>query len=164
MTQDKDHETGLPQATGAIPSTHAVVGSYATYVEAQRAVDRLSDSGFPVADVRIVGHGLTSVEVVVGRLTKARAAGAGAASGIWLGLLVGLLIGLFTDDEEWFAVVLTAALLGAVWGAVLGFVAHWSTGGRRDFASTQSLVADRYDVLAPADRAGEARRLFAAPL
>jgi hypothetical protein len=61
------------------------VASYATYVEAQRAVDALSDAGFPVDKVDIVGHGLSLVERVTGRLTTARAAGAGALSGAWFG-------------------------------------------------------------------------------
>lgn len=159
-----ENQPGQAPIDGASPSTHAVVGSYATYREAQDAVDTLSDSGFPVADVRIVGHGVKTVEVVLGRMTKGRAAGAGAASGVWLGLLLGLLLGLFTDDQGWWAVVLTATVLGALWGAVLGYIAHVSTGGRRDFASTQSLVADRYEVLAPAERVAEARRTLAAPL
>jgi hypothetical protein len=40
------------------------------------------------------------VERVTGRLTKARAAGAGAVSGLWLGLLFGLLIGLFAAGHR----------------------------------------------------------------
>ena len=44
-------------------------------------VDRLSDDGFPVEHVRIVGTGLHSVEQVTGRLTKGRAALGGAAAG-----------------------------------------------------------------------------------
>ena len=44
---------GLPQLP--TPPTGWPVGSYATYEEAQRAVDHLADSDFPVADVTIVG-------------------------------------------------------------------------------------------------------------
>jgi hypothetical protein len=43
--------------------------SYATYIQAQRAVDALSDAGFPVDKVEIVGHGVRLVERVTGRLT-----------------------------------------------------------------------------------------------
>ena len=48
------------------------VASYATYGEAQRAVDALSDAGFPVESVVIVGHDVRLVERVTGRLTNAR--------------------------------------------------------------------------------------------
>ena len=45
------------------------VGCYATYEEAQRAVDYLADQSFPVEDVTIVGVDLMLVERVLGRLT-----------------------------------------------------------------------------------------------
>ena len=44
---------GLPQLP--TPPTGWPVGSYATYAEAQQAVDHLADSDFPVRDVTIVG-------------------------------------------------------------------------------------------------------------
>jgi hypothetical protein len=68
------------------------IARYATYLEAQRAVDYLSDNQFPVQHVTIVGTGLRMVERVTGRLTYARVAVAGAASGAWFGLFVGLLL------------------------------------------------------------------------
>jgi Heat induced stress protein YflT domain len=45
------------------------VASYDSYEEAQDAVDRLSDEGFPVENLDIVGSGLHSVERVTGRPT-----------------------------------------------------------------------------------------------
>lgn len=137
-----------------------VVATYENYAQAQRAVDFLSDSGFPVEHLRIVGHGLRSVEVVAGRLTKGRAAMAGAASGAWMGLLFGLLLSLFAVGF-WLGAILAGLILGAFWGAVLGFVAHASTGGNRDFASTQGLQAERYDVVADPEHAQEATRKLA---
>ena len=68
------------------------IASYATYLEAQKAVDHLSDEGFPVQHTAIVGTDLRSVERVTGRLTYARVALAGAASGVWFGAFVGLLL------------------------------------------------------------------------
>ena len=47
------------------------VGSYSSYEEAQAAVDRLSDEGFPVENLDIVGSGLRLVERVTGRVTTA---------------------------------------------------------------------------------------------
>ncbi len=137
--------------------------SYGTYVEAQRAVDALSDAGFPVESVDIVGHDVRLVERVTGRLTNARAAGAGALSGAWFGLFIGLLVGLFTTGAEWVGLMLGGLLLGAFWGAAFGFVAHWMTRGQRDFSSVSSLIAGRYDVTVPRTQAERARELLGAP-
>src|ERR1700744_515841 len=88
------------------------VARFDDYETAQRAVDRLSDDGFPVETLDIVGSDLRLVERVTGRLTKARAAGAGAVSGAWLGLLFGGLLARFTS-VAWPAVGLGAPGLGA---------------------------------------------------
>ena len=134
-------------ARGVASATTAhVVESYPTYEKAQRAVDHLSDSGFPVEQSAIVGSDLRLVEQVVGRLTKTRATLMGAASGAWFGLFVGLLVTLFVTGPEWIVVTLTAGVIGAVWGAIFGFVGHWATHGQRDFASASTVIANRYDV------------------
>jgi Heat induced stress protein YflT domain len=137
-----------------------VVASFTSYAEAQRAVDALSDAGFPVESVEIVGHDVRLVEQVTGRLTNARAAAAGAASGAWFGLFIGLLVGLFTTGAEWIGLMLGGLLIGALWGAAYGFVAHWLTRGQRDFSSVSSLVAARYDVTAPRTEADRARGIL----
>ena len=80
------------------------VARFDDYESAQRAVDRLSDDGFPVEKLDIVGSGLRLVERVTGRLTRSRAAGAGALSGMWAGLLFGILLGLFTSGHSFLAV------------------------------------------------------------
>lgn len=136
------------------------VGTYRSYVEAQNAVDHLSDEGFPVQRASIVGHGLTSVERVTGRMTKGRAALAGGATGAWVGLLLGVLLGVFTPGLVWLSVLLTSTVMGSLWGAAIGFVAHWSTRGRRDFTSLHGLSAERYDVVVAAESAAEAAQLL----
>lgn len=149
-------------ARAGLPVNARSVGSYDQYAGAQRAVDHLSDSGFPVEHASIVGSDLRLVEDVTGRLTTGRALVAGAVSGAWFGLLVGLIFSLFSEDAgSAVGLVLGAIVLGAVFGAVFGAAAHAATGGRRDFASLQRLVAARYDVLvdeAHADRASELLR------
>ena len=65
----------------AAPGTSAVLAEFKDYLQAQRLVDRLSDEKFPVEHVRIVGLGISSVEQVTGRMTKGKAALAGAAGG-----------------------------------------------------------------------------------
>jgi hypothetical protein len=134
------------------------LASFPTYLEAQQLVDRMSDDGFPVEHVRIVGDGVRTVEQVTGRLTTTRATLSGAATGAWLGLLIGLLIGLFATGSAWWSILVVSVLFGAVWGAVFGFFAHWATRGQRDFSSVQSLRAQRYDVYVDASHAAEAAR------
>jgi len=133
------------------------VASFTSYEQAQAAVDRLSDDGFPVEHLDIVGSDLRLVERVTGRLTKGRAATAGLASGAWFGLMIGLVIGLFTTDANWIGVVLGGIVIGAVWGALFGYAGHAATRGRRDFSSTKALVAMKYDVIARDGQADAAK-------
>ena len=137
------------------------IARYDRYEDAQRAVDHLSDTGFPVEEVEIVGSDLHLVEHVTGRLTPGRAAMAGAGSGAWFGLFVGLLAGLFTTGPEWVGLMLGGAGIGAVWGAIFGFFAHWSTRGQRDFSSARGLAAEHYDVTVPDADEQRARTLIA---
>ena len=162
----------MTQATPAVQDTdrttahdgagQVTVATYRNYREAQQAVDRLSDQAFPVEQVTIIGHGLSSVERVTGRLTTGRAALAGAATGAWFGLLVGLLFGLFVPGLVWLTVLVSSIVLGGVWGAAIGFVTHWATRGRRDFTSLRALTAERYEVTVEAGTAGDAARILAA--
>ncbi|MEU8384978.1 general stress protein [Streptosporangium sp. NPDC048865] len=139
---------------------HETVAGFGTYAEAQQAVDQLSDQKFPVEHTMIVGVGLRLVEQVLGRLTYLRAAGMGAATGAWFGLLIGLFFAIFTPGRFPFVLVLWGLIWGAVAGAIFGLVGHALTGGKRDFLSRSSIVAERYEVLAAAQHAAEARRLL----
>lgn len=139
--------------------TMRTLREFDTYEEAQQLVDRLSDVGFPVERVRIVGTGIRSVEQVTGRMTKGRAAAAGAAAGAWFGLLIGLLVGVFTIGPAWLPLLLGSLVIGAFWGAVFGFVAQWATRGRRDFSSVRGLEAARYSVEVEDAYVDEAARL-----
>jgi hypothetical protein len=136
------------------------VARFDDYESAQRAVDRLSDDGFPVEKLDIVGSGLRLVERVTGRLTRGRAAGAGAVSGLWAGLLIGILLGLFTSGHSFIAVAATGAALGAGWGAIFGYVAHAGTRGQRDFSSVRQLMAAHYDLIARAGTVDRARSML----
>ncbi|HZG02686.1 MAG TPA: general stress protein [Streptomyces sp.] len=149
-----------PTPPNPISDAWNTVASYSAYEEAQAAVDRLSDERFPVEHIDIVGSDLRLVEHVTGRMTKGRAAALGAASGAWFGLFIGLLVGLFTPGPAWFGLILGGVLIGALWGAVFGFVGHSATGGRRDFSSTQALAADHYDVVVRGGHADRARGIL----
>jgi hypothetical protein len=137
-----------------------VVARYPRYEEAQRAVDYLSDSGFAVENVEVIGRDVRLVERVTGRRTIIDAALAGAASGMWFGLFVGLLMALFTPAVTWLAIVLTALVIGGVTGALFGGVAHWTLRGRRDFDSTFRLAAGHYDLRVADEHVAEARELL----
>ena len=137
-----------------------VVASYPTYAKAQRAVDFLSDEKFPVQRTAIVGGDLRMVETVLGRLTRGRAALAGAGSGAWFGLLVGLLLAAFTTGHSMLLMVLSGLGYGAAFGAVFGFAAHAASGGRRDFTSRSAIVAARYDIVTDLEVADDARNLL----
>lgn len=159
-SQGRTASAGVYTGDPAFAEGRSELGSYRTYEEAQEVVDRLSDAGFEVEHLRILGHGMTSVEQVTGRMTVGRAALYGAGSGAWMGLFIALLLGLFAPIGGWFTLVLTGLLLGALWGAIFGAVAQWATRGRRDFRSARTLAAQSYQVLVSADRLAEARRLL----
>lgn len=136
------------------------IGSYDTYQEAQRAVDHLADSEFPVHDVTIVGIEPMVVERVAARLTWGRVLGGGAASGAWLGLFVGLLLSLFTQGAGLFP-ILIGLFSGVVFGVASAAVRYGASRGQRDFVSHSQLVARRYDVLCKPRNAEQGREMLA---
>jgi hypothetical protein len=155
---------GSSAMTQQLPSAvvdRPVVGSYATYAAAQRAVDFLSDNKFPVEHTAIIGSDLRMVETVLGRLTRGRAALAGVGTGAWFGLLIGLLLSVFAlGSHNVFVLILSGILYGAVFGAIAGFVGHALSGGHRDFSSRSQIVAARYDVAADPEVAEEAKNML----
>jgi hypothetical protein len=138
------------------------IGSYEEYGQAQRAVDFLAESEFPVQDVTIVGVDLMLVERVTGRLSWRRVLGAGAASGAWFGLFVGVMLSLFTGGQQAGLLQIAVCLvLGVLFFVVFAAVGYASTRGRRDFQSSSQLVAGRYDVLCQPRNAEQGRDLLA---
>lgn len=128
------------------PAARATVASYGTYHEAERAVDFLSDRGFPVERAAIVGTGLKTVEQIAGRLTTGKAALAGAMQGATIGVFFALLFGLFFDAESFLGILLYGLVAGTVFGATFGAISQFAQRGRRDFASVQSMQAERYEL------------------
>jgi len=123
------------------------VADYERYVDAQKAVDRLSDEGFPLSGVTIVWSGLRHSEHVTGRRTVASAAASGLVTGAWFGAILGLLISAFaTADESVVAMMLVYAAVGAIAVASYEAVQHWARRGTRDFSTTGRLDAERYEV------------------
>ncbi|KUM31527.1 general stress protein [Arthrobacter sp. EPSL27] len=135
------------------------VGSYNSYLDAQKAVDYLADQQFPVQMVSIVGNDLKMVERVTGRLTYPRVALSGALSGMWFGLFVGIMLSFFATTPGYFSIV-TSVLMGAAFFMLFGIVTYAMQKGKRDFTSTSQVVATNYDVVVSFEAANEARRLL----
>lgn len=140
------------------------VGTFPTYEDAERAVDRLSDDRFPVERVTIVGRGLRFVERVTGRRGYGETAGQTAISGALLGALFGWFLGLFGWVDPLVSAIVLAlygAALGLLVGALIGLALHALTRGRRDFSSVRQMEAERYEILVPRETAQAARQSLA---
>jgi hypothetical protein len=140
-----------------------VIASFATYADAQRAVDYLADQKFSVYHLSIVAHGLQFVEQVTGRLTWGNVLLNGAASGATIGFFIGFFVGLLYVVMPFAAAFVLAfygIVIGAVMGIILGSVSYALSGHARDFTSVGTIQADRYDVLADERVADEAMRLL----
>lgn len=142
-----------------------MLGTYDTYLEAQRVVDRLSKGDFEVAKLSIVGNDLKTVERVTGKLTYGRAAIAGAASGAWLGLFFGLVLTIFAPPTpQAFGFVGAALLIGAGFGMIFGIVSYALTRRNRDFTSTHQVLASNYQIIIDPDLLLRAQQVLAQPL
>jgi hypothetical protein len=156
-------EPGMePGLGGRVP--RRVVDSYGSYAEAQRAVDYLSDEGFPVERISIVGEDLRFVEQVTGRMGYGQAALQGAGSGAVIGAFFGFFLGLLSLIDPLVSALVVALyglIFGAILGAILGLISHALSGGQRDFSSVGGVEAGRYNVMADEEVADEASRLLA---
>lgn len=152
---------GAPKATEESRSVPQgdTVGSYTSYLDAQKAVDYLADQQFPVQLVSIVGNELKMVERVTGRLSYPRVALSGALSGMWFGLFVGVMLSFFSPTGGAFSII-TSVLMGAAFFMLFGIVTYAMQRGKRDFTSTSQVVASNYDVIVAFEAAQEARRLL----
>ncbi|HRW19454.1 MAG TPA: hypothetical protein P5181_11475 [Dermatophilaceae bacterium] len=136
------------------------IGTFDRYEQAQKAVDTLSDAGFPVQNCLIVGTELRQLERVTGRLTWGRVLLGGALSGMWLGLFVGLIFSLFEQGISTLAVVGSTVLFGAIFGMVWAALGYGVTRGQRDFTSVSRIVPGRFEVLAEHKVAADAREIL----
>ena len=139
-----------------------VLGTYDTYPEAQRVVDRLSKADFEVKKLAIVGNDLKTVERVTGKLTYGRTALAGAATGAWFGLFIGLLFFIMTENPN-LSFVAAAPLVGAGAGMLLSVLTFSMSRKRRDFTSTHQVLASNYQVIIDPQLTAKATELLAQP-
>src|SRR6185503_14672502 len=87
-----EHSTVATSAVRPNEPARQVIATFDNYADAERAVDYLSDHGFEVNRVAIVGRNLEYVEQVLGRMNYGGAALRGAGSGALVGALFGLLV------------------------------------------------------------------------
>lgn len=122
------------------------VGSFNSYDSAAQAVERLGEAGFPLASITIVGSDLHIAEDIVGKLTPAKVALAGATQGLAWGIAFGLMLFVLMGNTAGFY-----PLFGVALGVLLGIVmtvAPWALNQKkRGFASRSQLVASRYALL-----------------
>jgi hypothetical protein len=138
-----------------------LLAAYTSYADAQKAVDTLSDKGFPVQNLAIVGVDLRTVESVLGRMSWGRAAAGGLLTGAWFGLLIGLFVSLFaTAEVDTLQLVLLGLVYGGGFGIVFGLVSYALTRGRRDFTSRSALTANSYEVRCEAAVIAQARSML----
>lgn len=154
-------KAGVPNGPDEFRTVPAgdTVGSYTSYLDAQKAVDYLADQQFPVQLVSIVGNDLKMVERVTGRLSYPRVALSGALSGMWFGLFVGVMLSFFSPTGGYFSIV-TSVLMGAAFFMLFGIVTYATQRGKRDFTSTSQVVATNYDVVVAFEASHEARRML----
>lgn len=142
--------------------TGDVLGTYETYAEAQRVVDRLAKADFTVADLSIIGNDLKTVERVTRKLSWNRAALEGALSGAWFGLFIGLVLMLFDPAVTW-TVFAAALLIGAVFGMFFRLVSYAISRRNRDFESRTQVLASNYQVLVAGEHLAKAQDVLARP-
>jgi hypothetical protein len=160
-TGESDPVRGDDQLAEPVPQVR--VGGYTEYVDAQAAMDRLSDAGLDIGGAAITWSGLRRIEYVVGRRTTLTAARDGLLSGAWLGLIVSLLLLLFVEvdaDTSELGLIVTWTLVFAAVGAAWSAIMHASMRGTRDFTTLPRLEAERYDVWIDARQAARARSLL----
>jgi hypothetical protein len=142
------------------PPTGYEVQRYSRYEDAQAAVDFLSDEGFEVQHLTIVGTDLQQVERVTGRWNVGKAVRAGALTGAVWGVVFGILLSLFGTGGALVILLVTVPIMALV-GMLNGWMLYRSTGGRRDFTSSTQVVATSYQVLCHPQHADRARELIA---
>jgi hypothetical protein len=129
MTLDETHTIGTDAPAGDARAVkdddRAVIAVFPDLGAAERAVLKLTQEGFPVDRVSIVGKDMESELRVSGFVTTGDIAGPSAATGAWVGGLFGVLSGaamLFIPGLGGLVVLgpLAAAAVGAAEGAVLG--------------------------------------------
>jgi uncharacterized membrane protein len=141
----------------------SVVGVYDTMSEAERAVRKLDEAGFPIAHVSIVSQNPQSEKEVVGYITVEDVAKKGLTTGAWAGGLLGLLTGAAFLWVPGFGPLIVAgklasllfevlsgmegAVIGSAYGGVLGTLAGWGVAQEHIFKYEEHVRAGKHLVI-----------------
>jgi hypothetical protein len=115
----------VPGKEQAMGQESSVIGVYANIDQADEAVQKLGQGGFPIQHVSVIAQNLGSERKVHGFVTSCDVAKSSARTGAWVGGIFGALVGaafIWVPGVGPMIVAgsLAAALLGGVQGAVAG--------------------------------------------
>lgn len=159
MTQPNSLDAGSSLFKLEYPQS---VGVYDSYADAQKAVDQLADSDFPVKNLAIVGTDLRLVERVTGRRTWGTVITQGVTSGLSTGFIVAIvMMVLLPQPDAFWTQLVTALLIGVVIGLLFSVLGYALSRGRRDFTSVSQTIATKYELLCEHKVAGKAREMLA---
>lgn len=137
------------------------LGVFATYADAQKAVDHLADNHFPVGNLAIVGTDLRLVERVTGRRTWGTVLGQGVMSGLSTGFIVAIVMMILFPSPDFLGQLLTALVIGVAIGLLFAILGYVVSRGQRDFTSVSQTVATKYELLCEHKVVAQARELLA---
>ncbi|MCO6435793.1 MAG: DUF1269 domain-containing protein [Phycisphaerae bacterium] len=155
----------------------SVVGVYDVLSKAERAIDELDQSGFPIKHVSIVAKDLESEKAVHGYVNAGDIAKGGAGTGAWLGGFFGLLWGVAFLWVPGFGPLLVAgplsaailgglegAAAGAAGGGLLGALLGWGVSKKHILKYEEHVRGGKYLVIVhgTADQVERARGMFKA--
>ncbi|VXB54450.1 general stress protein [Citricoccus sp. K5] len=138
-----------------------VLGSFPTYAEARKVVDRLAEQEFDVRTVSVVGTDLRTVERIRNRLTYPSVALRSAIQGAFFGAMLGILMTLIDPSGSGFQILYTVGLGVAIW-VLFGVIGHALRKGR-GVNSVQQLVPSNFDVVCEFETAHQAKQLLGRP-
>ncbi|XKH56690.1 hypothetical protein LG293_00575 [Citricoccus nitrophenolicus] len=138
-----------------------VLGSFPTYAEARKVVDRLAEQEFDVRTVSVVGTDLRTVERIRNRLTYPSVALRSAIQGAFFGAMIGILMTLIDPSGSGFQILYTVGLGVAIW-VLFGVIGHALRKGR-GVNSVQQLVPSNFDVVCEFETAHQAKQLLGRP-
>lgn len=138
-----------------------VLGSFPTYAEARKVVDRLAEQEFDVRTVSVVGTDLRTVERIRNRLTYPSVALRSAIQGAFFGVMLGILMTLIDPSGSGFQILYTVGLGVAIW-VLFGVIGHALRKGR-GVNSVQQLVPSNFDVVCEFETSHQARQLLGRP-
>ncbi|MEW1979755.1 general stress protein [Citricoccus sp. NPDC079358] len=138
-----------------------VLGSFPTYAEARKVVDRLAEQEFDVRTVSVVGTDLRTVERIRNRLTYPSVALRSALQGAFFGAMLGILMTLIDPAGSGLQILYTVGLGVAIW-VLFGVIGHALRKGR-GVNSVQQLVPSNFDVVCEFETSHQAKQLLGRP-